>query len=104
MSAAQKAALKAQLADLHKRLAAINRDLARPHSQDSSDQAQERENDETLEAIAAECQRSIDQIEVALEHIASGSYGTCAQCGQVISEERLQAVPETTLCVRCADQ
>jgi RNA polymerase-binding transcription factor DksA len=41
-------------------------------------------------------------IEAALDRIANGSYGTCANCGEAIGEERLDAVPATPLCATCA--
>lgn len=45
--------------------------------------------------------RSIDR---ALEAAASGRYGLCEVCGQPIPPERLQIMPETTLCVQCASK
>lgn len=30
-----------------------------------------------------------------------GAYGRCADCGWPIDSQRLQAVPEATLCTRC---
>ncbi len=41
-------------------------------------------------------------IEHAIELAGKGSYGICEMCGQPIPEERLEIVPETTLCVSCA--
>jgi len=37
----------------------------------------------------------------ALDQIRNGSYGVCERCGKPIDEERLEAVPYTTLCVEC---
>ena len=37
----------------------------------------------------------------ALRRINADKYGICAKCGNLISEERLKAVPITTQCVAC---
>ena len=42
------------------------------------------------------------RIERALEKIAEGSYGTCDNCGKQIPQGRLDAAPESILCVVCA--
>jgi hypothetical protein len=43
-------------------------------------------------------------IEHALEVAIKGGYGICESCGQPIPAERLEIVPETTLCVSCANK
>jgi DnaK suppressor protein len=43
-----------------------------------------------------------ERIERALEKIAEGSYGVCDRCGSPIPEKRLEAAPESVLCVACA--
>ena len=45
---------------------------------------------------------ALQQIEVALERIEDGSYGQCEECGARIPKQRLNAIPYTTLCVKCA--
>ena len=37
----------------------------------------------------------------ALDRVAQGLYGLCVRCGHRIPRERLAAVPEAALCVRC---
>ncbi len=39
------------------------------------------------------------EIDEALWRIEDGTYGTCAVCGAVIPEERLDAVPYAVLCL-----
>jgi RNA polymerase-binding transcription factor DksA len=34
--------------------------------------------------------------------MARGEYGICTRCGEEISPERLEAVPEAPLCKTCA--
>lgn len=84
------------------RLEAIKKDLQKSYNPDSSEQAQERENDEVLEALAASCEESLQLIKAALERFEKGEYGYCSQCGEMISEPRLNASPETTVCIDCA--
>jgi DnaK suppressor protein len=45
----------------------------------------------------------IDAIDRALGRIATGDYGRCAICGEVIPEGRLRALPTAELCVPCAE-
>jgi len=95
--------LEQRLADLQVRLARIKKDATQAHSTDSAEQAQERENDEVVDAIGNETQLSIRVIQTALEKIEAGTYGSCENCGEDISVDRLRAVPEATRCLECAD-
>ena len=45
----------------------------------------------------------LDKIQRALERIEDGSFGTCDECGEEINQRRLEARPETTLCIRCKE-
>jgi RNA polymerase-binding protein DksA len=95
--------LEERLAGLQKRLASIKEDVTKAHSGDSAEQAQERENDEVVDAIGNETALSIRIIQSALERIENGTYGACDNCGDDIGEARLRAIPEATRCVNCAD-
>lgn len=95
--------LEKRLADMQARLASIKREVTQEHSGDSAEQAQERENDEVVDAIGNETRQSLRAIQVALDKIADGTYGDCEACGRPISEGRLQAIPEATRCVECAE-
>jgi RNA polymerase-binding transcription factor DksA len=46
----------------------------------------------------------IASVEDALESLDEGSYGTCERCGEKIEPERLEILPNTTLCVKCAQK
>lgn len=100
----QKAALEAKLADLEHRLAGVTRDITKTLSSDFAEQATERENDDVLEEIARETQMSIARIRAALQRIEDDTYGLCGSCGDDIAAERLEAIPEATHCVKCADK
>ena len=94
--------LEERLATLQTRLASIKREVTREHSGDSAEQAQERENDEVVDAIGNETALSIRAVAAALERLAAGTYGVCENCGEDIGEARLEVVPEATRCVNCA--
>ena len=97
-----KSELEQRLSALQVRLANLKKDVTQAHSGDSAEQAQERENDEVVDAIGNETKQSIRVIQAALERIDDGSYGRCDGCGEAIAQARMLAVPEATRCVNCA--
>ena len=58
------------------------------------------EHEMTLGRIR-ELERSLHSMEHALQRVWQESYGICEQCGAQIDPDRLEVVPETTLCVQC---
>jgi DnaK suppressor protein len=42
-------------------------------------------------------------IESALERISEGSFGQCVQCETAIAKARLNAIPYTPVCIKCAE-
>ncbi len=46
----------------------------------------------------------LQKIRDALTRLENNSYGTCEVCGNEISEKRLIARPETTLCIMCKEE
>ena len=47
---------------------------------------------------------TLDKIEVALERIEDGTYGSCVECGGKVPKTRLNAIPYTPYCVKCASK
>jgi DnaK suppressor protein len=45
---------------------------------------------------------TLADVERALEKLDDGTYGTCDVCGELIGEDRLEAIPWATLCIVCA--
>ena len=43
----------------------------------------------------------LNYLDDALKRIERGDYGFCTECGKLIDKERLEAVPHSTLCVKC---
>src|SRR4051812_37805517 len=47
---------------------------------------------------------ALEQIEAALVRIEAGLYGVCVECESKIPKTRLQVLPQTPYCVKCADK
>lgn len=88
---------------LMQRISRVKTGMQAEHSADWSEQAQERQNDEVLEAIGNESRNELTQINQALERMESGDYTHCSNCGEDISLKRLEAVPYTHRCINCAE-
>ncbi|WP_439122644.1 TraR/DksA family transcriptional regulator [Marivita sp.] len=89
-------------AELTGDLADIEDKLDDPMPKDWEDRASERQGDEVLEALGNADLEELRRIDAALERIEAGTYGTCAKCGETISDDRLRAVPTAALCRTCA--
>lgn len=98
----QKNLLLKRRAELAEDLIGIEDKLDDPMPKDWEDRASERQGDEVLEALGNVELDELRRIDAALERIEDGSYGTCAKCGDPISDERLSAVPTAALCRNCA--
>ena len=60
------------------------------------------EQEFTLSLMQTE-EGTLDLIENALERIEEGEYGSCEECGGVISKTRLNVIPYTSVCIKCAE-
>ena len=58
--------------------------------------------DELLRELARREGGQRAQVVDALKRMEAGTYGACATCGDLISNERLLIVPETSTCIACA--
>jgi DnaK suppressor protein len=47
---------------------------------------------------------TLDSIEAAIEKIEDGLFGLCEDCNAPISKARLNAIPYTPLCIKCAQK
>ena len=97
-----KAMLEARKAELTKALFEIEDRLDDAPSRDWEDRATERQGDEVLEALGLHDASELREVEAALLRITHGTYGTCAKCGRAINDARLNVIPETPFCARCA--
>ncbi len=46
----------------------------------------------------------VDEARAALRRIEAGTFGVCESCGKPVPKERLDVLPHTRFCVRCASQ
>lgn len=90
--------------ELRSRIDKINQDYANPLNKDSSEQVVELENAEVMGVIQREALHELNQINETLELIERDEYGNCVTCGMPIPVRRLEAIPSTTFCVKCAEK
>ncbi len=69
----------------------------------------EEEATETLElekrlAMENRVRQELAKIERALHKFEEGTYGLCDNCGKPIEPERLEALPQATICMKCKAQ
>ncbi|MBC3189811.1 TraR/DksA family transcriptional regulator [Pseudonocardia sp. C8] len=57
-----------------------------------------------LQGLLAAAERERDDLDRAVDRLASGAYGTCGECGGPIAPERLAALPAATTCIACASR
>lgn len=92
-------------AEWNRRLEAIGADRRHaktPLDPDFEEQAVQRENDPTLDALDGRGRAALAAIRAALSRIEAGNYGWCVACGAPIAVERLRAEPTADHCVACA--
>lgn len=99
-------ALKSARSEWERRLGAIQGDRRRekaPLVADLPDQAIQRENDATLDALDDQGRKELAAIESALARIESRTYGICLACGEEIPRPRLHAYPTAERCIACEE-
>ena len=52
-------------------------------------------------SIENDLQKSLRDVDSALQRIENGEYGTCKYCKNTIEEKRLQARPTSSACISC---
>lgn len=58
---------------------------------------------ESMAARNSQNRRELKLVELALDRIQNGSFGTCMVCGDAIGLKRLQAVPSASHCIACQE-
>jgi RNA polymerase-binding transcription factor DksA len=59
-------------------------------------------DDDIQLALGRLAERTVGEIEAALERIERGTYGRCESCSLLIAPDRLQAIPHVRYCSTCA--
>jgi DnaK suppressor protein len=85
-------------------------ELAKPPELGEAQGFGKRIGDGTTEAISRltdigvgrTLESGLARTERALAKLDEGSYGICDRCGEEIAPRRLEAMPDSVLCVRCA--
>ena len=72
-------------------------------TQDPADMAANAYTKELLISMSANDRKLLQLIDEALERVEGGEYGECVNCGELVSEKRLDAVPWTRYCLKCQD-
>lgn len=97
--------LLARRAELMTRLEQITSDIRHeeePLSADFAEQATERENEEVMDALGSQARQELSLISGALRRIEADEFGECTECGELIAEQRLEALPFAETCIGCA--
>jgi len=98
-------------ADLLKRKLELEQKLTEMSKEQFSDGQVQDPGDQALTATMESLRMSLQDAEMeeyrgiakALERIKEGAYGICADCGNPISEKRLQSFPGTMRCLACQE-
>jgi DnaK suppressor protein len=97
--------LLARRNELRKRLGIDLEDLARvKHSStsgDAADAAFDASGEELASTLAELESKELAQVERALRRLKAGVYGKCEACSTKIPVARLNALPFSTLCIKC---
>ena len=83
--------LEAQITYLERLADRLERELFEPGDDDS-----------TLADICARARAEAESVRAAIHRIADGTYGHCTECGALIPDRRLAAIPVTDRCADCA--
>ena len=98
-------ALGARRAELRRRLGQGLRDLGHLNSSapsgDTADAAFDSGSDDVVSQLAELEAKELRQIERALLKLQRGTYGLCEGCQTKIPVARLNALPYSTLCIKC---
>ena len=98
--------LLANRAELARRADLTEADLRHqqaPLSADFAEQVTERENEDVLRGIGLSARTLLQSVNLALARLERGEYFDCVRCGEPIEPGRLEALPETPFCARCAE-
>ena len=95
----KKASLSAEIAKTR----SAEEETTEESTQDIADKAVSSYTREFLYSLTDVERNTLLQIDDALDRIEEGVYGTCVNCGTVMTEKRLNAVPWAPYCLDCQE-
>ena len=72
------------------------------YSNHMADQGTETERREVTSQILSTQREALFEIDLALQKINQGKYGTCERCGSPIGKRRLKFLPQARTCIKCS--
>ena len=72
--------------------------------QDAADLAVQSYQKELMFLQGTQGHTQLTEVRAALDRLDDGTFGECLQCGEVIGEKRLEAVPWTPHCIACQEK
>ena len=98
--------LKEQRDALHLRLVRVKRQhpvSGASELKDEGDWASASVAQEMTAMEQTQAEKLLRALNAALDRIDAGTFGKCRDCGQLIGEERLEAIPWTRYCITCQE-
>jgi len=99
--------LCAMLEELNLRLDRITNNVRHsdvPLEKDFAEMATQNENNEVMDYLGNSAKTEIAMIKQAIARIDNGQYGMCQICDEPINKERLEALPYSSMCIKCASK
>ena len=94
---------RAEILNMYKQDLRAGQESADDGTEDIVDRANNAYNRELMFSLSDTERATLLQIENALGRMAEGSYGRCSNCGNMISIQRLEAVPWARFCIDCQE-
>ena len=94
---------RAEIINMYKQDLRAGQESADDGTEDIVDRANNAYNRELMFSLSDNERTTLLQIENALGRMDEGSYGRCANCGQSIAVQRLEAVPWARFCIDCQE-
>jgi RNA polymerase-binding protein DksA len=88
-------------AEEHKRATLTDTGDPERYGNHPGDEGTETLEKETSLAMQGNLETILNEVDEALRKMDHGTYGKCEDCGSEIPYERLEARPQSTMCVKC---
>lgn len=72
-------------------------------SDDAADAASGLQDLELSSQLAEANSQDLQEVLIAIERCDAGTYGICESCEKPIAKARMEALPATSLCVKCKE-